>query len=205
LPQPSCVPATVVDPDEFMSLIVTPDSPTKLEDYLYSDRPQLGLHIISFRDKTIVVLYWLHASFDAMAKKAILDAWTLMLQGREDEIPVPQGLDGDPLRELGKHPTEAHALTSHLVSMPGRIIYGFKNILDMVFRKKENRMVCIPGAFIKMLRAEALQELAAEAMSWGGREEEKPFISDGDVLVAWWTRLAISHLPQRSEKKVSGI
>jgi hypothetical protein len=73
----------------------------KVEDYLNKDGPQLGLHLVSFKDKTLVCLYWPHALMDAMGKRALLDAWTLMLQGRASEIISPQGADADPLAELG--------------------------------------------------------------------------------------------------------
>jgi hypothetical protein len=191
LPQPSKVPAIVAEPDDFMSLVLAPDGPKNLDDYLYADRSQLGLPIVSFRNKTIVVLHWLHASCDAMAIKAINNAWTLMLQGKEDEVPSP--LANDALKELGKHPAEAHKLAGHRLSVLGMVAYGLRNVMDIVFREKVTRMVCVPGAFLDKLRGEALQELAAESES-----EEKPFLSEGDILTAWWSRLCTSHLPPDS-------
>lgn len=163
-------------------------------EYLNQDIPQLGLHIVSFNDKTLVTLYWPHTLMDAMAKKALLNAWMLILQGRDEEVVPPHGDDGDPLADLGKNPTEPHCLNSQRLSIFGLGQYGIRNIGDF-FRTKENRMVCIPGSFIATLRRKAIRELATAGV-------EQPFLTEGDVLCALWTRVAISHLPQDSQRLV---
>lgn len=179
LPEPSHQPSIVCDPDEFRSLFQREGGPTTLDDYLNSDIPQLGLRIVSFKDKTIVCLDWPHTLMDAMGKRALFDAWTLILQGREDEILTPQGNDTDPLASLGNNPIEPHRLASERLSTFGLAQYDFSNILD-IFRSQENRMVCVPGAFLTKLREEALTDV------------ESDFLSEGDILCAWWTRLQIS-------------
>ncbi|KAL6862087.1 hypothetical protein J3F83DRAFT_767708 [Trichoderma novae-zelandiae] len=194
IPTPSSRPAVVGDPDDFRGLLYPDGGPGSLEDYLNRDIPQLGLHIVSFRDKTLVVIYWPHTLMDAMGKKALLDAWTLMLQGREDEIVPAQGGDGDPLADLGKSPTETHKLASQRLSVFGLAHYGINNVLSF-FRAQENRMVCVPGFFVENLRQEAMSELASEGA-------ENTFLTEGDVLCAWWTRIATSHLPSNSQQFV---
>ncbi|KUJ12620.1 uncharacterized protein LY89DRAFT_757174 [Mollisia scopiformis] len=196
LPKPSPRPATVCDPDEFRSLFQRDGAPSKLDDYLKGDIPQLGLHIVSFKDKTLVCLYWPHTLMDAMGKSTLLEAWSLMLQGRADEIVTPQGTDIDPLADLGKNPTESHKLVNQRLSMFGLAQYGVSNILDF-FHKQENRMVCVPGSFMAKIRKEAMAELEMAANS-----DQGTFLSEGDVLCAWWTRLAISQLPRTSKRTV---
>ncbi|CZR51145.1 related to LysR family regulatory protein [Phialocephala subalpina] len=197
LPKPSTRPSIVGDPDEFRSLFQPERGPVKLDDYLNTDRPQLGLHIVSFKDKTIICLYWPHTLMDAMGKMALLDAWMLMLQGRAEDIVSPQGGatdDVDPLAELGKHPTEPHKLAGQRLSMFGLAQYGVSNIMDFC-RTQENRMVCVPASFVTKLRETALKEIADDS-------EKPPFLSEGDILCAWWTRVAISHLPQDSQRTI---
>lgn len=162
----------------------------KLDDYLNTDIPQLGLHIVSFKDKTLVCLDWPHTLMDAMGKRALLDAWTLMLQGRPNEIASPQGAYVDPLADLGKNPTEPHKLASERLSMFGLAQYGVSNILDF-FRSQENRMVCVPGPFVAKLREEALADIQSNP-------EMCSFLSEGDVLCAWWTRLATPDLSSKT-------
>jgi hypothetical protein len=158
------------------------------------DVPQLGLHIVSFKDKTLVCLGWPHTLMDAMGKKALLDVWTLILQGRVDKIVPPQGVDIDPLAELGTNPAEPHKLADHCLSMFGLVAYGVSNVLDFV-RTQVNRMVCVPASFVAQLRETALGELRTPL-------NPNPFLSEGDVLRAWWTQLAISHLPYGSWRTI---
>lgn len=203
LPQPTQDrPSLVCNPAELAALFRGADGPLKMDDYLSSDRPQVSLHVVSFADKTVVVLYWPHSVFDAMGMKVMFDAWTLVLQGREAEVRPPHGWDHDALAEFGAAPKEPHVLAAKLMT-PGKLVmYGLKNVLDLAWRSKENRMACIPGAFLEKLRAQALEELAAEAAE-EGKEGEKPWVSEGDVLAAWWLRLAVSHIPRDSTRNVS--
>jgi hypothetical protein len=194
LPKPTTTPSVVGDPDAFLPLMHPSGSPTKLSDYINSDRPQLGLHIVSFEDKTLVTMYWMHTLMDAMGKKALLDAWILILQGREEEVKIPHGADFDPLEHLGRNPTELHKLEEKRIGIWGLVGYALGQLPNL-WRKRETRMVCVPPSFLEKLREGAIQELTAEG-------EENPFLSEGDVLCAWWTRLATSHLPSSNQTVV---
>ncbi|PVH94467.1 hypothetical protein DM02DRAFT_693028 [Periconia macrospinosa] len=194
LPQPSAQPVIVVDPDEFHDLMKPEGGPTKLADYFNTDRPQLGLHVVSFTDITMVSLYWPHTLMDAMGKSALLNSWISMLQGRENEVPDPYGTVFDPLADLGTNVTEPHKLAMHRMGTFGLLRYGF-NQLPSFFHKLENRMVCIPHTFITKLHSEALADLTTISPN---QTSQVPFLTEGDVLVAWWTRLATAHLPLTS-------
>lgn len=198
LPEPSPRPAVVGDPVQFTPLAVPPGSPSSLDDYLYQDRGLLGLHVVTFTDATLVVLYFSHTTLDLMSWGAILTGWTAELDGRLDDIPVPLG--GDPgddnfdlMSELGTKPTEPHVLAAHHMPMSGLVGFGLRNSLDLAVRPKECRIVCIPGSFVDRLRAQALEELRDEAAR-NGATGPAPFLSHGDVLSAWWTRLTVSQL-----------
>ncbi|KAK9789179.1 hypothetical protein SCARD494_09378 [Seiridium cardinale] len=191
LPKPSKTPVVMGDPGEFEALYLDTESPTKLDDYLTIDRPVVGLYVSSFLDKTVVTLHWPHILFDALGSQGVVKNWTLILQGREAEVIPLHGVEKDPLAELGKHPREVHKLTDRRMGMPTLVGYVLKNIVDLGFRGKENRIACIPAAFIQKLRSDALQELTSDT----GLEDGKGlFLSEGDVLVAWWSQLVVSHL-----------
>ncbi|KAH7120465.1 hypothetical protein EDB81DRAFT_231646 [Dactylonectria macrodidyma] len=194
LPKPSSRPAVVGDPDECIDLACGPGCPTSIDNYLSSDRPLLGLHVVSFKDATLVTLHWLHIACDAMGMKALVGGWVLAMQGKP--IPAQQGFDYDPLAKLGKRPAEPHKLADQRMTTASLLTYGVKNGYSLLAAKKECRMVCIPGSFLNKLRIDALQELAAAGV-------EKPFLTDNDILVAWWTRIALSHLPPSSERPVT--
>lgn len=184
----------MADPDECLDLACGKGCPTTIDDYLYSDRPLLGLHIVSLKDATLVTLHWLHIACDAMGMKSLVGSWVLAMQGKV--ITGQQGYDNDPLIELGTLPTEEHKLASQRMSAWQMMSYGFANGYSLLAAKKECRMVCIPGSFLEGLRTKALEELAASGV-------EKPFLTENDVLVAWWTGIALSHLPSDSDRPVT--
>ncbi|KPM35798.1 hypothetical protein AK830_g10771 [Neonectria ditissima] len=194
IPKPSARPAVVGNPDETIDLACGPGCPTSIDDYLYSDRPLLGLHVVSFNDATLVTLHWLHIACDALGMKALVNGWVLTMQGHK--VPAQQGFDYDVLADLGKHPKEPHKLEHQCMTTPSLLAYGIRNGYSLLLGKKECRMVCIPGRFLDSLRVAALQELEAAGI-------ETPFITDNDVIVAWWTRIALSHLPPTSQRPVT--
>lgn len=181
-------PAVVGNPEDWSELCCGANPMKTIADYVGTDHPITGLRIVSFKDATIVNFHWLHIAADAMALKAILDNWVLVLQGREAEVPLLQGFDEDPLRELGLHPTEKFDLAGSELSGWGAASYALRNGYTITLAKKENRTVCIPAVFLAKLRRIALRELKDEGI-------KDPFVTDNDLLTAWFSRVAFSHLP----------
>ncbi|KAL2173568.1 uncharacterized protein P884DRAFT_211360 [Thermothelomyces heterothallicus CBS 202.75] len=194
-------PAIVGDPDDLSELVYGPEVPRRLDDYLYSDRPQLGLRVVSFKNSTIVVLHWIHLACDATAKRALLEAWMLMLRGREDEIPEPLAPDNYVLDNIGKNPAKPHVLADRRMSMSALVLWALRNANSLLLRPKEHRMVCVPASYLAKLRERALAELNAQATAAG--QEEEPFLSEGDVLLAWMTRLAVANISKDSETTIA--
>ncbi|KAH7139569.1 hypothetical protein B0J11DRAFT_610918 [Dendryphion nanum] len=186
-----------------------PGSPSKLNDYLYCDIPQLGLHVVTFTDNTLMTIYWPHICFDAIRQKEILDAWILVMQGREDEIDPPFGTDSDPFIDLGRRLTEPHQLLTCKLGVFSLILYALRQI-SILFQKLENRMVCVPESFLAQLRATAVRDLStipenstSSLHIYKDTNTGLPFLSKSDVLCAWWTRLLVSHLPTNSSQTIS--
>jgi len=179
------------DPTDFRSLARHPDTPSKIEGWLYSDEPQLFVHIVSFEDATLVSLTWPHTFLDAMGRAALFDAWTLVLTGREKEVPPLHGFDSDPLVTLGSAPTEKFALASHQVKGFYFFLFVVRYIFELLwYRKDEIRLVCLPASHVQSLKQTALQELAAQPPS-----KTPPFLSDGDIICAWWSRMVVKSVP----------
>lgn len=175
-----------------------PNSPEKFDDYVYQDRSLLGLHIVSFSDATLVVLNWIHAAFDAMAKKAILEAWILMIQGKDDEVPRPVSYREDLLGHLGKNPVVPHKLADQKMSPLAKVGWLLNNVVDRFWRRHEMRVLFLPADFIETLRDNTLKDMA---MGWGPGKEA--WVSEGDILFAWLAKIATCHLPPDSNKTVS--
>ncbi|KAK7949260.1 uncharacterized protein PG986_010146 [Apiospora aurea] len=191
--------------EDFLPLMRRPEDPTCLEDYLRSDTPVLGLHVVTFRDATLVCLRGSHVLFDAMGRKAFLDAWALTLQGRDEEV-APL-MERDPMATLGaQEPERTQSCTlpikpyKHADKQLGFrqfITLGLRQVVDRILNRnavEEARVVCVPSAYIGRLRTKALREL--EARTKGDSAEKDPgspaFVSAGDVLCAWWTRHLIA-------------
>ncbi|KAK2036271.1 hypothetical protein LZ31DRAFT_561260 [Colletotrichum somersetense] len=209
---------------DFSPLMRQAGDPTCFEDYLYQDKPMIGLQITTFNDATLVSLGFSHIMWDAMGLKDLLDAWSLTLQGRQSEI-VPL-IENDPLASLGKMTwTGTAAISASPPSSPEQYQHvdkqlkvlqllrlGFRKALDKLLNKnsmEEFRTVCVPAIYIDSLRKDALQALRQEGSSIPGigasREKHEvhlpiPFLSDGDVLCAWWTRKIINSRVRKATK-----
>lgn len=109
-------------------------------------------------------MYYPHSPFDG---KVMLNAWSLILQGKEDEIRPPHGFDSDVLSEFGNHATEPHKLADRLMTMPNLVVFGLRIVVNLTLCGKKNRIGCTPATFWEKLRATGLAELRAEAKSRG--------------------------------------
>lgn len=187
----------MADPNDFQSLWIHPNIPKKVRHYLEKDEPQLGVVFVSFDDATIISLIWPHSLFDAMGLGELLHAWSLMVQGRHNELPTPLATEDDPLAELGRHPTEIHKLECSQLSWLSILICFCRTLLQVIFYKQKSRMIYVPGTSVRRLHENALRELKNDSE---GRTN--PFISEGDVLSAWWAKINIAHYSTDSKKLV---
>ncbi|KAF4619080.1 hypothetical protein G7Y89_g14770 [Cudoniella acicularis] len=199
-PHPSIHP----DPAIFRPLARAPDTPTKIEDYIYSDRPQLCLHIVSFTDATLISITWPHTFIDAMGLAAFFNAWIQVLNGQSSFVLPLHGFSTDPLSNLVKTPTTTHEtyiLTPFLIKGVKFYFFIINYLLELViYPKEEAHSVCFPASTISSLKATAVKELEAQNPD----AKEKPFLSDGDIITALWARLAVLHLtpPPTSKKPI---
>jgi len=206
IPVPSTRPAVVGDPDGLVELAWGPGhTPNGIKDYLTADIPAVGLRVNSFTDKTIAVLHWQHVAFDALGMQYVVEGWISMLWGREDEIPTPCGIDGDPFDPLAKGTrpvTEPHLLTEKRVGIGGMLKWGLGYGVDMLVRAKENRMVCVPESYWRPQLDKALAELRDEATE-KGEDPSKVFLTEGDIMTAWTMKNVVRSMnmdPNRTVK-----
>ncbi|KAL8791123.1 MAG: hypothetical protein Q9195_006067 [Heterodermia aff. obscurata] len=171
LPKASTSPQIVARGDDFVSLMRRSGDPECLDDYISTDRPMLGLHIVSFADATLITLSWSYALLDGMGRKALLDAWSLMLQGREDEILPLHGVQTDPLIMLGQHPMQPYKHVDKRMSTWQLIVFGVRFVCDQMFwrPKDEGRVICVPAAYVQALRNAALNDIDNERKTFGLR------------------------------------
>ncbi|KAI1077424.1 hypothetical protein F5B20DRAFT_572328 [Whalleya microplaca] len=202
LPKPTAQPTVLGDPGEIAAALRAWGAPQTLDDYLDTDIPQLSLHVVSFTDATILSLSWPHTFLDALGRKAILEAWVAELEGRHDDVPPLHGVTRDPLLGLGYRPQEGYVLSNRRLSPLEVILFALLYIWNTFIwaRGEETRIACISASRVKALHRGALEDIGSKIDDDGKR---KPFVSEGDVISGWMTRLALQH--QRNSNKTVSI
>ncbi|KAF2013490.1 hypothetical protein BU24DRAFT_452372 [Aaosphaeria arxii CBS 175.79] len=210
IPRPTAKPEVLHRAAEILPLLLPAHRNTSINDWIYTDRAQLSVHVVAFNDATVVTLSWLHTLLDAMGRNMLLRAWTAMLEGRDEDVPEFYGYDFDPLANLGKQemrehenssPVEEYVLKDRRLSLWGMLRFVFNLFWETTFYPVEDgRTVIIPNTFFRKLRAQAVEDLATAPtdtlmMNFSDPANPKPFLSDGDILCAWWLRLFLSCQP----------
>jgi hypothetical protein len=137
-----------------------------------------------------------------VARKPFLNAWSLVLHGREDEVPPLHGVDSDPLATLGTRSSETYKHADKQLCIWQLATWGFRYLFDKWWRPQteESRVVFVPASFVRSLREQALSDVR---LCRDGHEDV-PFLSEGDVLCAWWTRqLVAAQVPGNSSRTVA--
>lgn len=192
-------PSVLAPTEDLDHLVYDEDRPRRLEDWIYSDRPQLHIHVSTFTNATIVTVTWLHTLTDIMGISSLFHAWTAVLRGDPDEtIPTPTGMfqRDDPLAALSKRiPPEKYVNYDQLLRGLGAIRLGVRFLLERLFYpREEERIVCVPAAYLVRLHAQAQQSLPSTL-------DSKPaFVSPSDVLFAWWARTVFAALEPQSNQ-----
>ena len=182
---------------DFRLFAVRPDFPETIKDSIHQDTPQLSLHVTSFNDATLVGLTWPHTLMDAMGQKALLRGWSLVLAGREDEVPPLLGARKDILLEAenqsDKREHEVFVLESKRLGAMGVT----KLVSRFIWDKTRNpvpdlRMIYVPKEAFTRLQTQAHKEASENIRD----HPQKCFISEGDVLTAWVTRVVALSEPK---------
>lgn len=214
LPRASTSPAIVADTRAFQPLMRHADGPKEIADWLCADIPQLALHVVSFNDTTLVGVTWPHTLLDATGQRDFLRSWSLILQGKEDQVKAPCGLTRDPLAGFGLRPQEPYKLADRLLTTAQKLVWISRFLWENAVYGDEERVVCIPAAYVQALRDTALLDLASQGADVGvqdkgythGHDPKKPFVSEGDVLCAWLVRMtACNQLRASSDKSMISV
>ncbi|EFQ96993.1 LysR family regulatory protein [Nannizzia gypsea CBS 118893] len=192
--RPSVFSTAYATTPEFRSFIRTADFPDRLEGWLCSDSPQLAIRIINFQDGSLITISFLHSLTDMIGLNDILDAWTAVLRGQEEQVKPFVGFSQDPLAGLSR--TKSNSLQKYVFA--DTLLMGFawflfalRYILTVELfwqRREEDRVIFLPARYLQQMREEATEELTLKNH---GDSSNPPFISEGDVLFAWWTKIVL--------------
>lgn len=179
---------------EFRAFVRTPGFPDRLEGWLCSDSPQMAVRIITFQDATLVTVSFLHSLMDMMGLNAMLDAWTAVLRDQEDEVKPFVGFAHDPLAGLSEtktKPLQNYVFADTLLIGLTWLLFGLRYIFTVELfwqRREEERVIFLPATYLQRMRAKALGELALQNTSGS---HKSTFVSESDVLFAWWARVVL--------------
>ncbi|KAK2004040.1 hypothetical protein LX36DRAFT_27544 [Colletotrichum falcatum] len=192
MPKATSVPSIQPGVINFYTLGAREGAPRTMEDLLSSDEPGIALHVVSFNDATLVGLLFSHVLFGAAGMQALVEAWSQVLAGREAEVPALQGARRDILDDVGVDTDpdkETHLLERRLLKGFRQFRFNLRFLWDIYRRPQiEAKTLCLPADFVAGLRAQAMADLHAMDEKGLGTGET-PFVSEGDVLTAWWTRI----------------
>lgn len=209
IPRPTSKPSVYSDLGSLVNLARRSDGPKKLDDFLCSDEPQLSLHIVSFTDATLVSVSWLHTFMDAVAMSAVLKAWVSVLDGREADVPPVYNFDKDPLSSLGTTPTESYVLADRQLTGLNMVLFSIRYVFDLICYRDSQRTIYLPPHQLRAMKEAALKDLATQSRtasqdpSMQTVTPSSPFLSDGDVLCSFLTRLAVKNLGPTSTRQIA--
>lgn len=145
--------------------------------------PQIFLRITSFADATLMGLVWPHTMMDALGLEDLLRAWSIVLAGREGDVPALLGASEDVLANLGdekdlKAFKGSELMSKHQLGTLAQAAFFARYVKDSmgdvpVVRK----LICLPKAALAELHDQAVVE-----------DEKAPFVSESDILTAWAAR-----------------
>lgn len=140
-----------------------------------------------------------------VGRRAFLNAWSLILNGCYDQVPNFYGFQADPLATLGTQPIEAYRYSEGQFGIWQMMIWGLRYVFDKFWYPnpaEEGRAIFVPAAYASNLRKAALSEL--KLMQLKGEYNNIPFLSEGDVVCAWWTRYIVqAQMPETSNRTVA--
>ncbi|CAG7559027.1 unnamed protein product [Fusarium equiseti] len=179
-------------PENFKAFATRPDAPQTLSDFIYPDVPLLSLHITAFDNATLVGLSWPDALMDVIGQQELLRAWSLVVSGREVDVPPVLGAREDALQtavgtsdwdekfEMGEQQLEGAALEQFCLR------YAFDS---MTGPGAESKVIHLPATAIEALRRHVEADLDKST-------RDVPFLSNNDILTAWAARIVGLSQPQ---------
>ncbi|KAL9586171.1 MAG: hypothetical protein Q9212_001092 [Teloschistes hypoglaucus] len=174
----------------FRALSVPDDLPDNIEHYLNNDEPLICLHVTSFPNVTFVSISFPHSIADAMGATQLLRAWSSVLAGKLEDVPPVLGNRIDAVEHVGTSSDEKaqipFILQNTQIKGLSMLAFAVRFIWDLLTRRKiETHSMFLPAKFVSQLRQVAQDQLRQTGI------EKPPFLSDGDIITAYFSRLVM--------------
>lgn len=195
-------PSILDTPENLDPILRGPRAPLHMDDLIYTDRPNLTLHVISFTDATFVTLTYSHSLMDGVGKREVVTNWSKVLAGRLSDVKPVARFDEDPMARVANQPGDPFVHEQMMLRGWGKWYWVF-NLLIWMFRNpiRRQRNLFIPAAAFARIRKQA--ESTDDELDQSAVKAPPPYLSDGVILTAWLARLACLCIPPNSKRPIS--
>ncbi|KAK2861319.1 hypothetical protein FQN49_004323 [Arthroderma sp. PD_2] len=189
LPVPTEKTSIQPNPYNLIELGVRANIPKTINEMVDCDLPQISLHIISFEDATLVSISWPHSVMGSQGFVALLHAWSLVVGGKENEVPRLLGARNDVLLEMENN--ESQSSRQELIFEKDRLKGGKLSLFilrlawSLFWNPREVRSVFIPKMALERLQSACRDEM-----------DQKESFDEEVILLAWFAKLAASATPR---------
>lgn len=195
-------PSVQEDCHTFRSFSVPQDLPNNIEHYFNTDEPLVSLQITTFVNATLVSTTFPHSVSDVMGTADFVKAWSSVLADRFDRIPTVLGVSEDVIKSAGTSLDEEskvpYVLQDKQIKGFSFLVFAVRFAWDLLTRRNiQKRIVFLPATFLSQIRQTAQRQLGL-----GSENKSTTFVSDGDLITAWFSRMVIA---SRSRKRPAVI
>ncbi|EPQ52427.1 hypothetical protein GLOTRDRAFT_140191 [Gloeophyllum trabeum ATCC 11539] len=173
------------------------------------DRPCFNIHVTHFRDGSVACLgiTFPHIFCDGIGIAQMLWTWLSLMRDPNAPVPALMGFDKDPFAALeAQYDFSAESPAAAPAAPPGRtkaqewedILYEMRLQEEFEKHPKETRTVYLPGAMVQQMRREAIAELRQRKAAG---EDVPDFLSENDIVIAWWIKVVFGEPTPEDEKK----
>jgi hypothetical protein len=185
--------------DELRAHSLSRTAPIDIKTYLTTDEPVLSIYIATFSDASFITITHPHAIADAQGTRDLLHAWSQTIVGQRDNIAPLHGVRHDVFSGVGEK-QDVDAGTPYVLAgllLSGLPFLGFvlRHIWDLFWTPRMHTKIFYISAEVMS----ALRNTTHDDLKGAGQHSEKtiattspvPFVSDGDIVTAWFARRAL--------------
>lgn len=195
-------PCILDTPENLDSILRGPRAPLHMDDLIYTDRPNLTLHVINFTDDTFVTLTYSHSLMDGVGKREVVTNWSKVLAGRLGEIKPVARFDEDPMAAVANQPGEPFVHEAMMLTGWRKWYWVFRLVFWMLRNPvRRQRNLFIPTAAFARIRKQT--EERENELEPSAAKTPPPYLSDNVILTAWLARLACLCMPIDSRRPIS--
>lgn len=195
-------PCIIDTPENLDTVLRGPQAPLVMNDLIYTDRPNLTLHVINFTDDTFVTLTYSHCLMDGVGKREVVTNWSKVLAGRINDVKPAAEYGDSPMAKVAAQPGERYLHEDKMVRGWGKLRFVIRLLWWLVRNPaRRQRNLFIPAAAFSRIREEAEEEDDGPAQI--DAKAPTPYLSDGVILTAWLARLACLSMPPSSRRPIA--